>query len=793
MTLRIRLLLIGLVILITGGALIATSYYHIAKLHRGAQALVATEFDSVRQQSAIRTTMHRLRIAQERFNSGAGEAFEAESQRLRDQLRGLIEQASEHWEKSEIKKVVVSEELSHLDDLSKKLSENRSAHRVQIEKLSTTLASQVQLIAGRSNGLVSQQGESALPQEIADRVERFSIDLLQTFELLRYASAEALTPWKEALDTHLAHLKSLRRRVIREMAGSAQRRPTLGLIDSIGKVLLEMQVNVVKRESVERRFIALEYAWLEHFETLWEYTAALTADERQRVETRMTEIQNRRYNSLIWLIGMTVVGFGLAALLMGAFIGSMERDLWALKDLARRLERGESPRDEVKLPGGVSELGELGGAFNHLARSLISVKEQQHHRDQLVTGLNRSVHVSDILRLSLKSLSQATGAKAGCMYLKMAGREELLLAESFAVLRGAMLLERVRFGEGLVGQAARDRESLHFADVPLADLKIITGVIEAHTGSILVVPMIFQDELMGVVELAGMTPFDEEVRHFVEDSIFQIAVALNNARSVETIRTSAVALEQKTRELEEVNTELEQANQLKSEFLATVSHELRTPLNAIIGFTELVMLRDGQMKDTSRENLGKVMRNAEQLLALITDILDLSRIEAGKITIDVRPVDVGELLSECTGHLKPMADSKGIALAHEVDEAVGVVLIDQDKFTRIVQNLVSNAIKFTEEGEVRVKLWPHQDRLFLEVRDTGIGIDTELLPAIFEKFRQADGSRTRRYSGSGLGLAITKELCHSMGGSVKVSSQKGEGSVFRVSLPLERSGEIAEG
>lgn len=786
MTLRMRLLLIGLVVLLTGVALIGTSYYQIARLHRGAEELDDHEIDRLEQQVAIRDTLHRIRQAQTRFNVSGSGAFEAEGARLRDQLRGLLDQAKAHWPNSgPSSQKAMETQLQRLGEVSEQLRDNRIEAQGEMDMLRDTLGGQIQLIVGQIKPLASRAqppGERALMEQLMSNGKT----LLQAHDLLRYAGADALIPWRETLMFLADTFETLRGALVAGISDESARQVAVSLVDQMSKVVEALRGSVARRTRIERTFDRLHGSWSDLFEALWGGSAVLTDDVSRSVRTRLTDIQNRRYNGLIWIIAVALTGFGIAALLGIAFVGGIERDLWALRDVARAIERGESPKDDTRLPGGVADLAELGRAFNQLAASLTSVRQTQEHRDQLVTGLNRSVHVSEILRLSLRSLTQATGAKAGCMYLKMAGREELLLAESFAVLRGATVIERVRYGEGLVGQAARDRMVMQFEDVPLQDLKIVTGTVEAMRGSLLVVPMIFKDELMGVVELAGLLPFDEVTRRFVEDSIFQIAVALNNARAVETIHTSAAALEQKTRELEEVNRELEQANLLKSEFLATMSHELRTPLNAIIGFTELVQLRDRGLQETSKANLDKVMRNAEQLLALITDILDLSRIEAGKISVSRSAVEMASFLDECMSHFTPMASSKEIGLKWITDPAVGVAMIDQDKLRRILQNLVSNAIKFTEEGEVRVKLWPEGDRLLFEVTDTGIGIDTELLPVIFEKFRQADGSRTRRYGGSGLGLAITKELCHSMGGSVRVSSKMGGGSVFRVSLPLIR-------
>ena len=190
------------------------------------------------------------------------------------------------------------------------------------------------------------------------------------------------------------------------------------------------------------------------------------------------------------------------------------------------------------------------------------------------SDLNRNVFLHEILRVSLTELCRATRSKAGCVYLKVTGRDELLLAETFAVPRGASTPEIVRMGEGLIGEAARSGETLLVDDLPRSAMKIVSATVDAEIGTLVLVPVIYKDELMGVLELASLAPFEKETVAFVEDVVFQLAVAINNARAIETIRTNQLALQNKTIELEELNAALEHANLLKSEFLATVSHEI---------------------------------------------------------------------------------------------------------------------------------------------------------------------------------------------------------------------------
>jgi len=257
---------------------------------------------------------------------------------------------------------------------------------------------------------------------------------------------------------------------------------------------------------------------------------------------------------------------------------------------------------------------------------------------------------------------------------------------------------------------------------------------------------------------------------------------------------------QRTRELEATNEELEQANlkirgadRLKSEFLASMSHELRTPMNAIIGFTRLVQRKSADiLPPKQKENLERVEMSANQLLGLINDILDLSKIEAGKMSVSITPFDLASLVDACFATAEPVVKKEGVRLVKEVPQDLPELLTDQDKLKQIIINLLSNALKFTEEGEVKLSAEVEDSNLKIAVSDTGIGIPSHALKYIFDEFRQVDGSTTRKHGGTGLGLSITRKLTRLLGGTVDVSSVEGEGSTFTVTLPLRGRKEVPE-
>ena len=243
-------------------------------------------------------------------------------------------------------------------------------------------------------------------------------------------------------------------------------------------------------------------------------------------------------------------------------------------------------------------------------------------------------------------------------------------------------------------------------------------------------------------------------------------------------------LEDQNRALELANEQIQEANRLKSEFLANMSHELRTPMNAIVGFSKLVYRKAKDELDARQVgNLEKVLQSSEILMALINDILDLSKIEAGRLEVQGEPFDLRELLEGCVATVSPLMKS-GVALAANLDGTPSAIHSDPARVRQIIINLLSNAAKFTEHGEVRISAHTEGDRVIIDVADTGIGIAPEQREYIFEEFRQADGTTTRKYGGTGLGLSISKKLAQMLGGDITVASEVGEGSVFTVSLPL---------
>ena len=294
----------------------------------------------------------------------------------------------------------------------------------------------------------------------------------------------------------------------------------------------------------------------------------------------------------------------------------------------------------------------------------------------------------------------------------------------------------------------------------------------------------------GKFEPIQVSPTGDEIQYLGESfnrMIDELAASRQQIRQHQELLEDRIR--QRTEDLEKAMHGALEASQAKSEFLANMSHELRTPMNGLLGMLDLVL--DGSLKPDQKEQLETAQRCAYSLLALLNDILDLSKIEAGKMALEKIPMNARTVVEDCVKSQAAKASQKGIDLRFEKDAAARCDLMgDPLRLRQIVANLVSNALKFTDRGWVRVRLssTARSDGridMQVQVRDTGLGIAADKLPAIFEKFTQADGSITRKYGGTGLGLTITRGLVEMHGGDIRVESEPGVGSTFTVILPCE--------
>lgn len=328
--------------------------------------------------------------------------------------------------------------------------------------------------------------------------------------------------------------------------------------------------------------------------------------------------------------------------------------------------------------------------------------------------------------------------------------------------------------QSLVARAAREQVEILVADTH-DEPAFMPNPLLPNTRAEVALPLIARGDVIGVLDVQDDMParFGDTEVDALSTVAGQIATALDNARLFEEVQQTAERLRE--------------VDRLKSEFLANMSHELRTPLNSIIGYAEIMLMGiDGELADETLQDVQAIHENGQHLLELINDILDLAKIEAGRMKLDKGPVQIRTLFEEVkTSHLGVLhQQKKNLSLQLDIEEQLPPVNADYGRLNQILNNLVSNAIKFTDEGDIVMRATKDNGWLHVEVQDSGVGISKADQRRIFERFRQVDGSSTRAAEGTGLGLAITHHLVKMHGGTIDVESELGEGSTFIVRLPL---------
>jgi signal transduction histidine kinase len=488
---------------------------------------------------------------------------------------------------------------------------------------------------------------------------------------------------------------------------------------------------------------------------------------------------------------VAALGFAFVAglLLARKMVGPIQ----ALRAGAARIGSGDlSQRISVKTG---DELEALGEQFNDMAGKLqesyadLEKKVEQRTEElaqsvaelralgEVSQAVNSTLDLQGVLNTIVSKAVQLSETDAGAIYEYDETTQAFGQRATYGMdeeLIAAFKERRIQIGDRGIGQAARERAPVQIADVQKEPpSEILDVVLRAGYRAVLIVPLLGANRIVGALLVRRKTPgeFPKQTIDLLQTFAAQSVLAIQNARLFH--------------EIEDKSQQLGVASQHKSQFLANMSHELRTPLNAILGYTELI-LDDiyGETPEKMRGVLDRIQRNGKHLLGLINDVLDLSKIEAGQLTLALAEYSVKDVVHNVFSAVESLANEKKLALRIEMPKELPVGRGDERRLTQVLLNLVGNAIKFTDQGEVAVKASANNGAYTLAVCDTGPGISTADQAKLFQEFQQADNSITKKKGGTGLGLAISRRIVEMHGGRIWVESSPGRGSTFAFTLPV---------
>jgi signal transduction histidine kinase/CheY-like chemotaxis protein/HAMP domain-containing protein len=533
--------------------------------------------------------------------------------------------------------------------------------------------------------------------------------------------------------------------------------------------------------------------------------------------------------------------------------GNLTRQVRAIAEVTSAVASGDLTRSiSVEAQG---EVAELKDNINAMVQSLRETIQANQEQDWLKTNLARIAGMMQghrdltvIAELIMDELSPLVGAQHGTFFLSETdgGETRLRLIAGYGLRADKEAPLQYRLGQSLIGQVAKSKRSIVIDDLPEGYVKISSGLGEAGPANLAVLPILFEDQVLGVIELASFTKFTKVQTDFLEQLTETLGVNVNTiianartdalldesqrlaaelqARSVELqaqqeelqrsnaeLEDKAALLARQNRDIETKNAEIEQARQeieerarqlalalkYRSQFLANMSHELRTPLNSLLILARLLAQNPGRNLTAKQVEYANVIHSAgSDLLQLINDILDLSEVEAGRMDIHPEHFPLSALLEDIHATFRPLTAEKGLNFAIEsTADAPSEMFTDRQRLRQVLGNLLSNAVKFTSSGSVVLRVGVADRRapeggtvVEFSVTDTGIGIAPENLPTIFGAFQQGDGTLSRRYGGTGLGLSIAREVGALLGGDITADSELGRGSTFTLYVPCSLPG-----
>ena len=523
------------------------------------------------------------------------------------------------------------------------------------------------------------------------------------------------------------------------------------------------------------------------------------------------------YNSAI--VEKQKIAFWIRTILAGLFLltiiisylilNSIRKPVRALAKVADQFRQGNfDARSEYN---STNEIGLLSASFNELANSVQQQIILNNSTNELAQLLTRENELRPFCFEMLNALIKITRAEVAAIYLLNEKQNELEPFEALGLQTENFKSIAVDNKADKQYAALLNATSISISKTPSDSISTFkTLVSDYDPREIITIPIVEDNVLISVILLCSTASFPETSVAIIEKIHFILTARLHGVLAFEKISKISQTLNKQFRELEEKTKELamqsdelkeynielkmqkkevDEANKYKSAFLSNMSHELRTPLNSIIALSGVLTrkLKDDLPEDEYKY-LSIIEKNGKQLLSIINDILDLSRVESGKEDINLSRFSVSSLVDSILESLEPMASEKGLKLINTISTELPELESDSTKCRHILQNVISNALKFTEEGSVKISAKNTADEILITIMDTGIGIEPETIPMIFDEFKQADDKMSRKYGGTGLGLAIAKKYVILLGGSIEVQSKPGSGSTFTISLPLVHAG-----